>query len=367
MINLRHNYPLLEQQSEIFSQYLRQASQSYALADHALPPWGGAPQDKAIAAAWLALDPAAQTLSISISGNHALLNLILGLQLTGKTIVTESFTYGAFKALAAMLGIELLACATDQDGICTDALAKLCEQHEVAAIYLQPTLQNPACFTMPTPRRHHIAQLARSFDFIIIEDDAYRFLHPHAPVRFMDLLPNQTCHISSLTKPFSPALKLAYLVCPLRFQSAIDNAIRVSSSGVSPLLTRIASAMLQDKVIDQIVQAKRDDASMRQQLVSTILGQTRRDSAPSSYHVWLHLPPHLHADQLRANLFDQGIDLSSGTEFAAPGVDGSGYIRFCIGAERDPKQLSQGLRQLHLALQTYPQTTNTLEMHMTEK
>jgi DNA-binding transcriptional MocR family regulator len=346
MINLRNNYPQLEQQSHIFEHYLHQTGKHFPNASQALAPWGGHACDRAAAATWLALDSAAQNAMLAMSGNHALLSLALCLRLAGKTVITENFTYGAFRDLAQLLGIRLIACATDDDGIQADALEQICLREPVAALYLQPTLQNPICFTMPLARRLQVAEVAKKNRLVLIEDDAYRFLHPAPPPRMMDMLPQQTFFVSSLTKPFSPALKLAYIAHPLAHGDALEQAIRHSSSGVSPLLAHIASNMLADGVIDLIIKAKRDDAQIRQGITQTILGNAKRQSAPTSYHIWLHLPDHLDADTLCANLAASGTNVSSGTEFAAPNVNGKQRIRFSIGAEADHERLKQGLTSI---------------------
>lgn len=356
MIDLRHNYPLHEGQPEMLQRYLRRAADEFGREQLTLPPWGGADAELGVAARWLRAAPEQRVLMCA-SGNHALLVAILGLKLVGKAIVTEEFTYSAFKALAAMLGVTLLPCPADEDGMLPAALDQLCRRHAPGALMLQPTIHNPTCLTMPLQRRRQIAELAQAHALTIVEDDAYRFLHEDAPARFADLAPAHTLHIASLSKSFSPALKVCYLLAPAALQADLEQAIRLSSSGASGMLGRIASMMLADGALDELVRLKREQARSRQAQLAEGLAGLRWRTHPTAFHAWLQLPAGCQADRVRDAMLREGVDLSSGVEFAAPGVDGASAVRISLGAESEPARLQRGLRTLRAQLAVQPQFT----------
>jgi len=342
MIDLRHNYPVLDTQATILHHYMQRTADAVDQPLLALPPWHGASKDCIIAAHWLKATAGQKTLLCS-SGNHAVLIIALALKLPGKTVVIEDFTYSAFKMLAAMLGIRLIPCPTDEHGIIPDALAELCRRHTVAALFVQPTIHNPTCLTMPLDRRQQLVEVAGSHDIAIIEDDAYRFLHESPPARFADLAPSHTLHIASLSKAFSPALKVSYLLVAEQFHQCVEEAIRLTSSGTSSVLACLASMMIEDGTIDEVIRLKRWEAGRRQAVMRDVLNGLNWQSHPTSFHVWLRLPQSCSADAVRDVLGKDGVDISSGNEFSAPGVDGNGAIRISLGAESKLERLTAGL------------------------
>jgi DNA-binding transcriptional MocR family regulator len=349
MIDLRHNYPLLDQQVEVFSQYLQRLSADMDQQMLTLPPWGGHIADREVAKRWMKSSPHQQVLICS-GGNQALSILAVALQLTGKVVITEDFTYSAFSALAVELGIRLVSCKTDEHGVVPSVLHELCNQHDVAALFVQPTIHNPTCVTMPLKRRLAVVEVIEKHQITVIEDDAYRFLHDSPPPRFADLTPNNTIYIASLSKVFSPTLKVAYLLMPDRFVAQIENIIRLTSSGPSGILVKLASLMINDGVIDEMILAKRVQANKRQQIIRAELGDLKWASHPNSFHFWLQLPEFCSAGPIQKQLLSQGVDFCSGNEFAATGTDGDGFLRISLGAEGDTLLLRKGISLIKHAI-----------------
>ena len=193
-------------------------------------------------------------------------------------------------------------------------------------------------------RRREIVAVARTYDLLIIEDDAYRFLASDAPPRLADLAPERTLAIVSLSKPISSLLKLAYLIAPARFAAEIESAIRLTSSGVSSLLAATASHLVGETAYGQLVEAKRAEARRRQAVLREVWrGMTYR-THPTAFHVWLTLPRHSDSSAVVDAAACAGVVLSSGTDFALNADDGQRFVRVSLGGESDHERLITGLR-----------------------
>lgn len=349
MINFRQNYPALAGQAALLKTRLDNAAGDLAAAALDQMPWQGSEADRRIAGDWLIL-PEPQRVVICAGGNHALLVTALTLGLSGKTVVTEAYTYNGFRSLAASLDIRLFGCDTDKDGLLPERLDAVCRMGSVAAIYVQPTIQNPACFTMSGPRREAIAAIAARYGLPIIEDDAYRFLHDDPPPRFVDLAPALTFSIASLTKPFSPLLKVAYLCLPDGFDDQATSIIRITASGTSALLTYVASEMIASGDLDRVIADKRLEARRRQSIAAQMLAPLPYASHPTSFHLWLPLPSHVSSADLQQHLLQRRVDVSTDTDFRASGSAGAAAIRIAVGAVTDDGALRAGLEQVRLAI-----------------
>lgn len=75
-------------------------------------------------------------------------------------------------------GAELVPVAMDGDGLLPEALERACQKLEAEGrrakvLYMVPVGQNPTGSVLATERYEQIYTLARRFNFLIVEDDAY--------------------------------------------------------------------------------------------------------------------------------------------------------------------------------------------------
>jgi DNA-binding transcriptional MocR family regulator len=200
---------------------------------------------------------------------------------------------------------------------------------------------------MPIKRRRQIADFARAKDLLLIEDDAYRFLHPNPPPSFLDLIPERTVHIASLSKPFNPLVKTAFLAIPTRLTDRIVDWVRTTSSGNSSLLGDFANYILQENLLQEVINAKQALALERQKIAENIFERHSYRTYPSCLHLWLKLPENTGASRISAQAAAENVSISSGADFAleAPEV-GELFIRLSLGAEREVRKLEEGLKKV---------------------
>jgi len=82
------------------------------------------------------------------------------------------------------------------------------------AFYVIPDFQNPSGAEMPLETREGLIDLANRYDFLIIEDGAYRHLRYAGEdlPRLYDLDPEHVLHMSSFSKLISPGIRVGYMV-----------------------------------------------------------------------------------------------------------------------------------------------------------
>lgn len=315
----------------------------------AFPPYAGAATDRSAAARWLASaerEVAPEDVFLCSGGNHAILVALLGANLVGRRIAAEAFTYPAFKAVTGQLGGELVRCEMDEEGLDPVALERAARERRVHAVYVQPTIHNPTCGVMSLARRQEIVAVARTYDLLIIEDDAYRFLASDAPSRMADLAPERTLSIVSLSKPINPLLKIAYLIAPASLTREIEAAIRLSASGVSSLLAAAASSLIGTLARSRLIEAKQLEAARRQALLREAWGDVAYRTHPTSFHVWVELPPGRESPSVIRAAERAGVALSSGVDFALSAEQGLRFVRVSLGGEGDDERRCSGLREI---------------------
>ena len=98
--------------------------------------------------------------------------------------------------------------------ILPDALAAVVRQRGAKILILSPTIQNPTAALMPQARREALAEVARSLDLLLIEDDVYGPLVPDRPSALATLAPERTLYLGSVSKFLAPGLRLGFAAGP---------------------------------------------------------------------------------------------------------------------------------------------------------
>ncbi len=345
MIDLKLNYPSVEAEVFILRDYLKELSSRDSTRLFSFPPYRGTAETLETAADWLNLKCEISNIVLCNSANHAL-SCVLGVLRANHTMVlAEPFTYPAFKTLALRYGFQLKSCDFDDDGLTVEGIEKAVAETDGRLLYLQPTIHNPTCAVMPFERRRQIVDYAEAKNLLLIEDDAYRFLHPNPPPSFLDLIPERTVHIASLSKPFNPLIKTAFLAIPAYLTDEIVDWVRTTSSGNSALLGDFANYILRKNVLPKVITAKQTLACERQKIAEKVFERHAYRAFPSGFHLWLKLPEKIKATQIAAQAAAENVSIASGADFALDAFEaGEQFIRLSLGAEREVCKLEEGLQ-----------------------
>ncbi len=109
---------------------------------------------------------------------------------------------------------------TDEEGLIPAALEEVVNQHKIKFVYLVPTFQNPTGRTLSLARREQIAEILKTHDALLFEDDPYGDLrYQGAPLpTIKSLAPDNVIYAGTLSKIFAPGLRIGYLVAPPEIQ-----------------------------------------------------------------------------------------------------------------------------------------------------
>ncbi|MEU4835627.1 PLP-dependent aminotransferase family protein [Streptosporangium sp. NPDC023615] len=145
------------------------------------------------------------------------------------------------RAIADMLGLEVVPVPVDERGMDVDALAAT----GARAVVLTPAHQSPTGVLLTPDRRQALITWAASRDATIIEDDYdAEFRYDREPVGALQgLAPDRVALLGSVSKSLSPALRLGWIVAPPRLSEAVARNKRLADLG-SPVLDQLALANL---------------------------------------------------------------------------------------------------------------------------
>ena len=320
VLDLNFNYPSLPGQGERLRDALRQIAVSGDIESHLrYQPHAGRMTEREIIAAHIAgpgFQPEAENVVIVNGAQHGLTITVLGMLRPGDVVAVDALTYPGFKVLAELYHLELIAIPALTDGPDLSVLEELCQKRHVRAVYTMPTLHNPLGWVLNHRQRKKIADIARTYDLLIIEDTAYSYLirRPPPPIAFY--APERTVYITGFSKNVATGLRVGAVIFPESYRPALERAVRATTWNTPSIMTTLVCNWIQDGTVSRFETLKRRDARQRQAVLRTTFEDIPCIAHPSSYFAWLPLPDEARADRIARNLMDCNISVSTAEPFS---------------------------------------------------
>lgn len=317
-------------------------------------PTAGLESLRALFARATGADVSTDDVLVTSGGQQALSMAFRAVAAPASPILVESPTYRGALAAARAAGLRPVPVPHDDDGIRPDLLADAFAMTGARVLYLQPTFHNPTGTVLAAHRRSQILGIARAAGAFVIEDDFARLLGhggPVPPPLLADDRDGTVIHLTSLTKPASPSLRLGALIARGPVALRLRATRLVDDFFIARPLQEAAVELLSAPAWDKHVRALGKALRERCQTLATALA----DHAPQwsiagmptgGLHLWVRLPNRpsdvaaiVDAAQAR------DVAVSAGTGYFAAEPPAA-YLRVGFAAAADPGQLIEGARRL---------------------
>lgn len=317
-IDLGCSYPVYDQDPDLAQAVGRLAGRSGLQEMLRYQPAEGALRHRIAGASWigrLGLDVSPDEVVITGGAQHANMIIFAMLAEPGDVILTEALTFPNIKALAAMMHLRLEPVEIDENGLIPEAFEAACRRSRARILYCIPTIHNPTTAVLSEDRRRRIADIARTYDVMIVEDENYRLLQPDAPPLISAFAREQCFLVASLSKSLAAGLRIAYVVGPRAHHRRLAHSVSATMLMAPPLAAEIAAMWMEDGTAERVVREKRLESELRQRLVRDYLGSFRYRSQPASYHVWLELPAPWRVNEFATEVYRRGVSVTPADAF----------------------------------------------------
>jgi 2-aminoadipate transaminase len=268
----------------------------------------------------------------------------------GDTVFTESPTYDRTLALLRRHGAEVKGIPVEADGPDVEALERALARRVPRFFYLIPDFQNPSGTTCSAAKRRRIAELARQYGFLLVEDAPYRMLRyrGHDEPTVYELAPERTLHMSSFTKLIAPGIRTGFM---LGEPSVIDALAKVAgdtyispgyvAQGIAYEFCRRGLLPAQIERLKQLY-APRLDACLAG--LARHMPDAKTTRPDGGFFISLTLPEDVAATAVRAAARERGLNLADGLAFFPEG-GGERFLRlpFCA---LTPAEIDDGIQRL---------------------
>ncbi|MFI6448596.1 PLP-dependent aminotransferase family protein [Kitasatospora sp. NPDC050543] len=322
---------------------------------HRAPTAGLAPL-RAIFARLAGGDVGPEDVLIAGGGQGALSMVFRGLAAPGSPVLVESPTYPGALAAARAAGLRPVPVPMDGEGIRPDLLADAFAMTGARLLYCQPTFHNPTGTVLAPARRRQVLDVARAAGAFLIEDDFARHLGHGRPLPRPLVADDQdgtVVHLTSLTKPASPSLRIAAVVARGPVMRRLLGMRLVDDFFIARPLQEAAVELLSTPAWDRHLRALSTALRERCAVLADALARELPDwtltGVPGGgLHLWLQLPPGQADSAVAAAARARGVAVNSGLRHFPAEAPGS-YLRLGFAAAADVPELAEGARRLALA------------------
>jgi 2-aminoadipate transaminase len=226
----------------------------------------------------------------------------------GDVVVVEAPTY--LGGLMAFRGYEadVRGVPLDDAGMRVDVLADLLAGGlRPKIVYTIPDYQNPTGLSMSAERRQELVDLARRYDFLILEDVAYRELGfgplekgplengTAPPPSMWSLAPDVVLQAGTFSKIFSPGFRMGWAAGPAEVIGRLVIAKQNSDQCAGALGQRMLEEYGRGGHLDRQIAASRVLYERRARLTTDALAAHMPDGATwttpaGGFYVWLTCP-----------------------------------------------------------------------------
>ncbi|WP_417724116.1 PLP-dependent aminotransferase family protein [Salipiger sp.] len=289
-------------------------------------------------------------------GAQSGISLVMQAVLRGRrpVVLVEQLSYPGFRRAAELMRAEIVPVPMDEQGIVPRALEDLARKHEAQLLCTSPELHNPTSLVTPPARRREIAEVARSCDFHILEDDS-TFLGEGRSETYRALLPDRGWFVSSISKTLTPALRVGFAIAPQARRGDLRRVAEYGFFGLARPLADLIEEMLRRPETRAIVRAVRQRNSDYVRATVNALGGHDLHWHEEAPFVWLRLPAGWRAAAFCLAAEAQGVQVRAAEEFALRDSFAPHAVRIGMNAQVPLPAFEDALGRLRRLLDDPPE------------
>lgn len=279
----------------------------------------------------------------------------------GDTLIIEAPTFLGVLDSIKNWGLNLVEVPIDNDGIRTDLLREKLESLKKGgiapkALYIMSNYHNPGGIMLSRERREELPRLAKEYDFLILEDDAYSELVyddvDQTAVRAFDD-GDHVVYLGSFSKLVAPGFRVGWAVVP-------DDIVRVWNIcrpmfdvGSPAINQEIIAELHRDGWIDGHIETLIGGYRSRRDAMLGAMDENMPDNvtwtkAPGGFYSWVTVPDSVDLDSLFQTAARNKVMYFTGNFFYLDHQHHD-HFRLCF-SKPDEDVIVEGIKRISTAL-----------------
>jgi 2-aminoadipate transaminase len=266
-----------------------------------------------------------------VAGSQQALDLIGRVFINpGDIVVVEGPTYLAALQAFNYYEPEFISIPMDHDGMRVDLLEEKLEELQkqgkrIKFVYTVSTFQNPMGVTMSVERRKRLVELAKEYDFLIVEDNPYSELRysgePVPPIKHFDD-EGRVIYLGTFSKILAPGFRLGWVAAHPHFIRKMEIAKQSIDLCANTLAQVIAWKYVEDghldKHIPEIIEFYRPRRDAILQALEEYMPEGVEWTRPDGgMFIWVTLPEGIDTKLMMEKAVAKGVAYVPGEAFFA--------------------------------------------------
>jgi 2-aminoadipate transaminase len=274
----------------------------------------------------------------------------------GDVVFAEGPTYVGGIGAMTSLQADVRHVPMDADGLQVDLLeeallALRSEGRRAKYVYTIPNHQNPAGVSLSVERRHRLAELAETYDLLLVEDDPYGLLDFEGEIRpsLRSLVPERVVYVGTVSKTFAPGVRTGWIAAPPPIREKLvllREAADLCPSSLTQMIVEswFATQPWRDQVkrFTELYREKAD--TMLSALDEHVPAEVTWTRPRGAFYVWLSVPAGIDTSDLLAKAIAHRVAYVPGRGFYADGSGGD-QLRLCFSFPEVPR-ITEGVQRL---------------------
>ncbi|APX88555.1 GntR family transcriptional regulator [Brevirhabdus pacifica] len=275
--------------------------------------------------------------------------------LTGLTpvIMTEQLAYPGVRHAARLLRAKIVGVEMDDQGIRPDSLEAAYRTHGGQVLMTSAEVHSPTTVRTTLERRRQIAEVARRYQFHIIEDDCHRVALSPVP-SYRALCPEQAWYVSSITKCVSGALRFGFAICPASHAQMARQVAQSSFYGISQPIADLSARLIRSGAAEEIRARVEASIAERVRLAVNEMGSWDIAWRPDAPFLWMKLPTGWRGSTFGMACEGAKIRVKPADEFALPDGAAPHAVRLALNADMPEARFRAALATMSDFLQRPP-------------
>lgn len=268
-------------------------------------------------------------------------------------VFTEEFTYTGAIGVFKSRGAETLNIKLDKDGINLEDLERKLKKMKPKLLYLMPNFHNPTGCSYTKEKMSKILELARKYEFYIIEDDYLSDLdfqeNRNITMKSLDLVENErVIYIKSFSKLFMPGLRIAFIVMPEELLFDINSAKHISDISTPGLIQRAFNIYIRKGEWNENLKRINKVYKLRHEIMTKAIEKYLPENIEywktnGGFNFWFKLPKGQSSDELYEYLLKENILIAPGRIFSLESNDNE-YFRLSV-TSIDSEKIEESFRK----------------------
>ncbi|MBF4491223.1 PLP-dependent aminotransferase family protein [Flavobacterium sp. JLP] len=218
---------------------------------------------------------------LTTSSHEISLYLVTKLLITpGDKVVVASPGYYISNMTLSDSGAQIISIPVDKDGIITENLKQICEEHEIRILYLTSNYHYPTNTALSAKRRMEILELANQYGFVILEDDYdFDFHYDNNPILPLASLDSneRVVYIGSFGRSLPSGFGYGFIAATSAFISELEKHQNILEPGKDVIKEQVLADWIQEGEVHRLSKKNKKIYKERRDYFVSLLNQNLKD------------------------------------------------------------------------------------------